>query len=79
LREREKAFEQERKNELHYISSLKVQVEKELEQVALEMKRLKTERMYINLEREQRNKEWAKLNNCIEVLKVQREKILRGV
>ncbi|GMY11981.1 protein CROWDED NUCLEI 4 [Fagus crenata] len=75
LREREKAFEHEKKNELQYISSLKEKTDKELEQVALEMKRLDAERMEINLEREQRNKEWAELNNCIEDLKVQREKL----
>ncbi|KAF3970938.1 hypothetical protein CMV_005409 [Castanea mollissima] len=75
LTEREKAFEHEKKNELQYISSLKEKTDKELEQVALEMKRLNAERLEINLEREQRNREWAELNNCIEDLKVQREKL----
>lgn len=47
----------------------------ELEQVALEMKRLETERIDINSELEQRNREWAELNNCIEDLKVQSERL----
>lgn len=75
LIERAKAFEQEKKYELQHISSLKEKTDKELEQVALEMKRLNAERLEINLEREQRNREWAELNNCIEDLKVQREKL----
>ncbi|KAJ7944568.1 Protein CROWDED NUCLEI 4 [Quillaja saponaria] len=69
LREREKAFEQEKKNELQYISSLKDKAAKELEQAALEMQRLHAERIEINLDRERRNREWAELNNCIEELK----------
>ncbi|XP_048334786.2 protein CROWDED NUCLEI 4 [Ziziphus jujuba] len=74
-REKEMAFEQEKKNELQNISSLKEKVAKESEQVASEMKRLETERIEINLDREQRNQEWAELNNAIEELKVQREKL----
>ena len=39
------------------------------------MRRLETERAEISLDREQRKKEWAELNKCIEELKVQRDKL----
>ncbi|XP_030455729.2 protein CROWDED NUCLEI 4 [Syzygium oleosum] len=77
LREKEKAFEEEKKNELQRISSLKEAAEKELDRVALEMKRLESERMEINLDRERRDREWAELQNSIEELKLQRQKLER--
>lgn len=39
------------------------------------MRRLDAERREINLDRERRGKEWAELNNAIEELKVQKEKL----
>lgn len=75
LREKLKNFEQEKKNELEKISFLKDKATKDLEEVALETKKLETERMEINLDRERRNREWAELNNSIEELKIQREKL----
>ncbi|XP_050944759.1 protein CROWDED NUCLEI 4 [Cucumis melo] len=75
LREKLKNFEQEKRNELDKISFLKEKATKDLEEVALETKKLETERMEINLDRERRNREWAELNNSIEELKVQREKL----
>ncbi|CAN6679906.1 unnamed protein product [Malus baccata var. baccata] len=75
LKEKEIAFEQEKKNEVQNISSLKEEAAKEREQVALERKRLESERIEINLDRERRDREWAELNNSIEELKVQREKL----
>ncbi|CAL0314363.1 unnamed protein product [Lupinus luteus] len=75
LKEREKDFEEEKNNELQYINGLKEKAAKDLEQVSLEMERLHAERTEISLDREQRNKEWADLSNCIEELKVQRDKL----
>ncbi|XP_038881730.1 protein CROWDED NUCLEI 4 isoform X2 [Benincasa hispida] len=75
LREKLKNFEQEKKNELEKISFLKDKATKDLGEVALETKKLETERMEITLDRERRNKEWTELNNSIEELKVQREKL----
>ncbi|KAK7386341.1 hypothetical protein VNO78_26507 [Psophocarpus tetragonolobus] len=75
LKERERAFEEEKNTELQYISDLKEKATKELEQVSLEMKRLHTERVEINLDRERRNREWAELTNCIEELEIQRDKL----
>ncbi|XP_023543211.1 protein CROWDED NUCLEI 4-like [Cucurbita pepo subsp. pepo] len=75
LREKLKNFEQEKKNELEKISFLKDKATKDLEEVALETKKLETERLEIKLDRERRNKEWAELNTSIEELKVQREKL----
>ncbi|KAK4767652.1 hypothetical protein SAY86_015402 [Trapa natans] len=75
LQEKEKAFEQEKKNQLLYINSLKEMAVKEMEHVASEMRRLEVERMEINMDRERREKEWAELNNSIEDLKLQREKL----
>lgn len=75
LRDREEAFEQEKAKERHYISSLKETVAKELEHVSLEMKRLDNERIEINLDREQREKEWAEIKSSIEELQIQREKL----
>ncbi|KAF8012304.1 hypothetical protein BT93_I0444 [Corymbia citriodora subsp. variegata] len=77
LRDREKAFEEEKKNELQRINSLKEVADKELDRVALEMKRLESERMEINLDRERRDREWAELQNSIEELKLQRQKLER--
>ncbi|KAM7520361.1 hypothetical protein LguiB_019323 [Lonicera macranthoides] len=74
-REREKAFEEDKKKELQYITSLREMVAKETEQVNLEMTRLDTERREINLDRERRDKEWAEINDSIEELKVQRLKL----
>jgi hypothetical protein len=44
LRDKEKAFELEKKNQLHHIASLREKAEKELEQVALEMSKLDAQR-----------------------------------
>ncbi|GLT46845.1 hypothetical protein SLA2020_205750 [Shorea laevis] len=75
LREREEAFEQEKKSQLEYINGLKERAEKELEQISLEMKKLDAERMDIKLDREQRERDWADLNNSIQKLDLQREKL----
>ncbi|KAJ1399615.1 hypothetical protein SESBI_30165 [Sesbania bispinosa] len=75
LKEKEKAFEEEKNRELQNINALKEKAEKELEQVSLEMKRLQTERTEINLDRERRNKEWAELTDCIKELEAQRDKL----
>ncbi|GAB2232049.1 hypothetical protein Droror1_Dr00011070 [Drosera rotundifolia] len=75
LMEKEKAIEEEKKNELQYISCLKENLKKEREQLTLDMKRLEVERVQISLDRERRDKEWAELNNLIEELKVQRQKL----
>lgn len=75
LKEREKSFEEEKKNELEYINTLKEKAAKESEQVSFETRRLKAKRAELSLDREQRNKEWAELNKCIEELKVQRVKL----
>ncbi|XP_057951774.1 protein CROWDED NUCLEI 4 isoform X1 [Malania oleifera] len=75
LKEREREFEQKTKTELHNISSLKETVAKEMEHVASEFKRLESERIEISWDREQRDKEWAELNNSIEELKIQRKKL----
>ncbi|XP_062005257.1 protein CROWDED NUCLEI 4 [Rosa rugosa] len=75
LKEKEMVFEQEKKNQLEYISSLNEKAAKEMEEVSLERKRLETERVEINVDRERRNQEWAELNNSIEELKIQREKL----
>ncbi|XP_068343860.1 protein CROWDED NUCLEI 4-like isoform X2 [Pyrus communis] len=75
LKEKEIAFEQEKKNEVEIISSLKEEAAKERDQVALERKRLESERIEINLDRERRDREWAELCNSIEELRVQREKL----
>lgn len=75
LMEKEKAIEEVKKNELQYISCLKENLKKEREQLTLDMKRLEVERVQISLDRERRDKEWAELNNLIEELKVQRQKL----
>ncbi|CAM8946883.1 unnamed protein product [Rhodiola kirilowii] len=75
FREKENAFEQEKKRDLDAISSLRERVAKELENVAAEMKRLEAERLEIKLDRERRDIEWAELINSIEELKVQRQKL----
>ncbi|KAK6923916.1 LOW QUALITY PROTEIN: hypothetical protein RJ641_010116, partial [Dillenia turbinata] len=75
LREKERAFEQEKKRELDHINSLKEKLTKEQELVALEMKKLEMERTEINIDREQRGREWSELNVLIEELKMQREKL----
>lgn len=75
LRDKEKAFELEKKSELQHIDSLREKAEKELEQVTLEMKKLDAERMEINLDHERRDGEWAMLNKSIEELKGQTQKL----
>ncbi|GAB2283061.1 hypothetical protein Dimus_017592 [Dionaea muscipula] len=75
LAEKEIAFEEEKKKELEYISSVKESVKKDQERITLDMKRLEAQRVQINLDREQRDKEWAELNKLIEELKVQRQKL----
>ncbi|KAI3416842.1 uncharacterized protein J3R85_015012 [Psidium guajava] len=77
LRDKEKAFEEEKKNELQRVSSLKEVAEKEFDCVALEFKRLESEKLEINLDRERRDREWAELQNSIEELKLQRQKLER--
>lgn len=74
-KEKEKAFEEEKKKELQHIASLRDTAAKEMEQVKLEMQKLDNERREINLGREGRDKEWAELNISIEELKMQREKL----
>lgn len=75
LKEREKSFDEETKNKLQYVSALEEKAKKEMEHVSSELKRLHDERTEINLDRELRNREWAELNNCIEELKVQSDKL----
>ncbi|XP_075501393.1 uncharacterized protein LOC142539671 [Primulina tabacum] len=75
LKERETEIEEDKKKELRHINSLKETVQKELEHVKSAMKRLDNERKEINLDREKRDQEWAELNNSINELKVQREKL----
>ncbi|KAG8641107.1 protein CROWDED NUCLEI 4 isoform X3 [Manihot esculenta] len=75
LRGQEKAFEIEKKNELQHISSLREKAAKGLEEVALEIQKLDSERMEINLDRERRDKEWTVLNKSIEELKDQTQKL----
>lgn len=75
IRDREEAFEHEKKIELQRISTLKESVQKDLEYVAAEMKRLKQERLEIKLDRERREREWVEINRSIEELKVQRQKL----
>ncbi|CAH1421277.1 unnamed protein product [Lactuca virosa] len=74
LKEKEKSFEEEKK-ELEYISSLKETARKEAEQVNIEMKKLEKERKEIILDHERRDKEWAELNDSIQQLKDQRVKL----
>lgn len=75
LQEKEKAFEEEKKRELRYISSLKEDLVNEQEHVALALKKLETEKLEIKLDREQRDKAWAELQNLIEELQMQRLKL----
>ncbi|XP_050369133.1 protein CROWDED NUCLEI 4 [Argentina anserina] len=75
LKEKEMMFEQEKKNQLKYITSLNEKAAQEMEEVVSERKKLETERVEINVDRERRNQEWAELNNSIEELRVQREKL----
>lgn len=75
LLEREKVFEEEKKKEHQHIASLRETVEKEMEQVNLEMQKLDSERREINLDRERRDQEWGELNKAIEELVVQRQKL----
>ncbi|XVE86950.1 hypothetical protein DITRI_Ditri18aG0076500 [Diplodiscus trichospermus] len=75
LKEREEAFEREKKIELQHINTLKEKAEKELEQAALEMRRLDKERIEIKLDCERREREWAELNKSIDELKLQRHKL----
>ncbi|KAJ1414573.1 hypothetical protein SESBI_18823 [Sesbania bispinosa] len=75
LKEREKSFEEEKNNELQHINALKEKAAKELEQISCEIRRIQEERIEISFDREQRNREWAELNNCSEELKVRREKL----
>ncbi|KAH0850773.1 LOW QUALITY PROTEIN: hypothetical protein HID58_095256, partial [Brassica napus] len=74
-REREKAFEQEKKLEEERIQSLKESAKKDLEHVQVELKRLDAERLEIKLDRERREREWSELKDSVEELKVQREKL----
>lgn len=75
LKEKEKAFEEEKKRELRYISSLKEDLMTEQEHIALALKKLDTEKMEIKLDREEREKAWAELQNLIEELQTQRLKL----
>ncbi|KAJ8769349.1 hypothetical protein K2173_002553 [Erythroxylum novogranatense] len=75
LRDEERAFKIEKSNELHLVNSLREKAFQELEQVALEMKKLGNARMEVNFEREQRDREWSVLNKSIEELKDQTEKL----
>ncbi|CAA3011415.1 Hypothetical predicted protein [Olea europaea subsp. europaea] len=64
-----------RKTKRKNFNILLLSVGKELEYVNSEMRRLDAERREINLDCEKRNQEWVELNNSIEELKVQREKL----
>ncbi|KAL2905554.1 Protein CROWDED NUCLEI 4 [Bienertia sinuspersici] len=75
LKEKEKAFEEEKKRELQYISSLKEDLIKEQEHVAFALKKLETEKLDIKLDREQRDKAWTELQNLIDELQMQRLKL----
>lgn len=75
LKDREGAFEEEKKKELEYIASLRETLAKETEFVNSEMVRLENERKEISLDREKRDREWAELNSSIEELKLQRQKL----
>ncbi|KAI4302670.1 hypothetical protein MLD38_038390 [Melastoma candidum] len=75
LKEKDKAFEEEKKNELQRIRSLKETVDREFEHIASEMKRLESERMEVNLDRERRSREWADLQQSVEELSLQRQKL----
>ncbi|KAJ8765639.1 hypothetical protein K2173_014761 [Erythroxylum novogranatense] len=75
LKDKEKAFELEKINELHRVNSFNEKAVQELEQVALEMKKLDNARMEINIDREQRERERAVLNKSIEELKEQTQKL----
>uniref|UniRef100_A0A7N0ZQP6 Protein CROWDED NUCLEI 4-like n=2 Tax=Kalanchoe fedtschenkoi TaxID=63787 RepID=A0A7N0ZQP6_KALFE len=75
FREKESAFELEKKRERDVIISLQERVAKEFENVAAEMNKLEAERQEIKRDRERRDVEWAELINSIEELKLQRQKL----
>ncbi|XP_057528538.1 protein CROWDED NUCLEI 4 isoform X2 [Amaranthus tricolor] len=74
-KEKEKSFEEEKKRELQYISSLKEGLMKEQEHVAIALKKLEAEKLEIKSDREERDKAWAELQNLIEELQMQRFKL----
>ncbi|KAH9619440.1 hypothetical protein KSS87_010776 [Heliosperma pusillum] len=75
LREKERTFEEEKKRDLQYISSLKEDLIKEQERAAVALNKFEAEKLEIKADREQRNKAWAELQNLIEELQVQRMKL----
>ncbi|KAL9245972.1 hypothetical protein vseg_019562 [Gypsophila vaccaria] len=75
LREKERIFEEEKKRDLQYIASLKEDLIKEQERVATALKKLEMEKLEIKLDREQRDKAWAELQNLIDELQMQRLKL----
>ncbi|XP_074294304.1 nuclear matrix constituent protein 1b-like [Silene latifolia] len=75
LREKERTFEEEKKRDLQYISSLKEDLIKEQERVAVALNKFEAEKLEIKVDREQRDKAWAELQNLIEELQVQRMKL----
>ncbi|XP_021757469.1 protein CROWDED NUCLEI 4-like isoform X2 [Chenopodium quinoa] len=75
LKEKESAFEEEKKRELQYIRSLKEDLIMEQERVALALKKLEAEKLEIKLDREQRDKAWVEIQSLIEELQMQRLKL----
>ncbi|KAK9678267.1 hypothetical protein RND81_11G199900 [Saponaria officinalis] len=75
LREKERIFEEEKKRDLQHIASLKEGLIKEQDRVATALKKLESEKLEIKLDREQRDKAWAELQNLIDELHMQRLKL----
>ncbi|KAH9609023.1 hypothetical protein KSS87_004031 [Heliosperma pusillum] len=75
LREKDRTFEEDKKKDLQHILSLKEDLIKEQERVAVALKKLETEKLEIKLDREQRDKAWAELQHLIEELHMQRLKL----
>ncbi|KAL9229451.1 hypothetical protein vseg_004915 [Gypsophila vaccaria] len=75
LREKDKIFEEEKERDLQHVSSLKEDLIKEQEQVAVELKKFEKEKLEIKADRKQRDRAWAELQNLIEELQLQRLKL----
>ncbi|KAK9670009.1 hypothetical protein RND81_13G170300 [Saponaria officinalis] len=75
LREKERTFEEEKKRDLQYICSRKEDLIKEQERVAVALKKFETEKLEIKVDREQRDRTWAEMQNLIEELQLQRLKL----
>nr|GFB45570.1 hypothetical protein [Tanacetum cinerariifolium] len=72
LKQKEKAFVEEKKNELEYMSSALENFAEEAKQIGIKMGRLGEERKAINMDRERRDKELAELNSSVEELKLKK-------